>query len=202
MNPTAVFVCVLVVTLPALGCPGCLIIGSPSGSFADSSKSIGGSFDGISTSSGSTVVSLTPNRQGFERDLREFTARFAATAGGLRQDFLRGVTRIAEDHGISDWESDAVTPRASARACATPAFAAGDGRVRRRHRPRAPRSADRARRIPAPRKLIGRRSLGLTRTVEFSSTSTPESTRSNDTEMRLAAKQQVVRSIRARDASN
>jgi hypothetical protein len=108
----AVLVCALVVTLPALGCPGCLIIGSPSDSLGDSSKSIGGSFDGISTSSGSTVVGLTPNRQGFQRDLREFTAQFAATAGGSREDFLRGVARIAEDHGVSDWERDAVTPRA------------------------------------------------------------------------------------------
>lgn len=113
MNPRrAVLVCALVTTLPALGCPGCIIIGSPSGSLADSSKSIGGAFDGISTSSGSTVLSLTPNRQGFQRDLREFTAQFAATPGGSREQFLRGVARIAEDHGVSDWESDAATPRA------------------------------------------------------------------------------------------
>jgi hypothetical protein len=113
VNPRrAVLVCVLVATLPALGCPGCIIIGSPSDSLADSSKSIGGAFDGISTSSGSTVVSLTPNRQGFQRDLRAFTAQFAATPGGSRDQFLRGVARIAEDHGVSDWESDAATPRA------------------------------------------------------------------------------------------
>ncbi|HXX47773.1 MAG TPA: putative lipoprotein [Myxococcota bacterium] len=87
---------------------------SPSDAIAGSSKSIGGSFNAISTSSGSggKSASAAPNMQSFERDLRVFTAGFAVTPGGSREDFLRGVARIAEDHGVSDWEAEPTTPRA------------------------------------------------------------------------------------------
>jgi hypothetical protein len=116
MNPRrAWLVAALVATLPAFGCKVIsAIIEIPSDLVAGSSKSIGGSFDAISTSSGSggQPASPTPNQAGFQRDLREYTARFATTPGGSREDFLRGVTRIAEDHGVSHWEADPLTPRA------------------------------------------------------------------------------------------
>ncbi|HXZ85979.1 MAG TPA: hypothetical protein VEI82_10870, partial [Myxococcota bacterium] len=109
MNPhRALLVCALAAA-PVLGCGAIsATITSPSDSLVGSSKAIGGSFDALSTSSGSggQQASPTPNQQGFERDLRMFTAQFAVTPGGSREDFLRGVARIAEDHGVSDWESD------------------------------------------------------------------------------------------------
>ena len=83
---------------------------SPSDSIAGSSRSIAGSFDAISESSGSGgTKTLTLNKESYVRDVREFTTAFTRTQGSS-DDFLRGITRIAEDHGISDWEADASTP--------------------------------------------------------------------------------------------
>jgi len=106
---------VLLVLLSSVGCTILsALVEVPSDLAVTSSQSIGGSFDAISTSSGSSGHGGhdTSNDQAYQRDLRAFTAAFATTPGGSREDFLRGVTRIAEDHGISDWESDAATPRA------------------------------------------------------------------------------------------
>ena len=101
-------------TAPALGCKIIsAIIELPSDISAGSSRSIAGAFDAISTSSGSGGGSPNnppPNRQSYARDLREFTAAFAKSSGS-REDFLRGVSRIGEDHGISHWEADPLTPR-------------------------------------------------------------------------------------------
>jgi hypothetical protein len=102
----------------ALSSAGCTVISAlvevPSDLAVGSAQSIGGSFDAISTSSGSSGHGGhdAANELAYRRDLRAFTAEFATTAGGSRADFVRGVTRIAEDHGISDWESEAATPRA------------------------------------------------------------------------------------------
>ena len=105
---------VLLSATPALGCKIIsAIIELPSDLSAGSSRSIAGSFDALSGSSGSGGggKDATPNKQSYDRDLREFTAAFAATSGS-REEFLRGVSRIAEDHGISHWEADPLTPRA------------------------------------------------------------------------------------------
>jgi hypothetical protein len=105
---------VLLAAAPAMGCKVIsAIITSPSDSSAGSSRSISGSFDAISTSSGSGggTKETTPNKTSYNRDLREFTAAFAKTSGS-REDFLRGVARIAEDHGISHWEAEPLTPLA------------------------------------------------------------------------------------------
>ena len=114
-TPRSLLVCALIAALPLVGCESLsATIQSPSDSIAGSSKSIGGSFNAISTSSGSggKSASAAPNMQSFERDLRVYTAGFAVRPGGSREDFLRGVARIAEDHGVSDWESEPTTPRA------------------------------------------------------------------------------------------
>lgn len=119
MKPTfprsrALLAVALLATAPALGCKIIsAIIELPSDLSAGSSRSIAGSFDSISKSSGSggdKGAAETPNKLSYNRDLREFTAAFAATSGS-REDFLRGVSRIAEDHGISHWEADPLTPR-------------------------------------------------------------------------------------------
>jgi hypothetical protein len=107
--------CAFALVLPLCGCQAIsAILEIPSDLVAGSARSIGASFDAISTSSGSggQAASPTPNERAFERDLRVFTAEFARTPGGSREDFLRGVARIAEDHGVSDWEADPTTPRA------------------------------------------------------------------------------------------
>src|SRR5262245_23838279 len=100
----------LLALAPVLGCSSLSEIStSPSDSIAASSRSISGSFDAISASSGSGRGSaMTPNRTSYGRDLRAYTAVF--TTAGSREDFLRGVARIAEDHGISHWEADPTTP--------------------------------------------------------------------------------------------
>src|SRR5262245_26818213 len=73
---------------------------SPSDWIAGSSRSIAGSFDALSRSSGSGgTKTLTQNKESYVRDVREFTAAFTRTEGSP-DDFLRGVSRIAEDHGI------------------------------------------------------------------------------------------------------
>ena len=115
MNPSrALLATVLLAAAPAMGCKIIsAIIELPSDLSAGSSRSIAGSFDAISGSSGSGGGgnNTTPNKQSYNRDLREFTAAFAGTSGS-REDFLRGISRIAEDHGLSHWEADPLTPRA------------------------------------------------------------------------------------------
>jgi type IV secretory pathway TrbL component len=105
----------MLAAFPALGCKVIsAIIEIPSDLSAGASRSIAGSFDAISGSSGSGGggdKTTTPNKQSYARDLREFTAAFAATSGS-REDFLRGVSRIGEDHGMSHWEAEPLTPRA------------------------------------------------------------------------------------------
>jgi len=101
--------------IAATAAPGCKILSAslelPSDISAGSSRSIVGSLDAMSKSSGASAGHDTPNKASYERDLREFTAAFTRTAG-TRDDFLRGISRIAEDHGISHWEADPATPLA------------------------------------------------------------------------------------------
>jgi len=103
----------LIAATPALGCKILsALLELPSDLSAGSSRSIAGSLDSLSKSSGSSGEGHdTPNKASYDRDLREFTAAFARTSGS-REDFLRGISRIAEDHGISHWEADPVTPLA------------------------------------------------------------------------------------------
>ena len=111
-SPRVLLAATLVAALPLFGCQVIsAIITSPSDSSAGSSRSISGSFNAISTSSGSGEAEPKPATTSYVRDLREYTAVFAKNPGS-REDFLRGVSQIAQDHGFSDWESQAATPRA------------------------------------------------------------------------------------------
>ena len=100
----------------ALG-SGCKILSAsielPSDLSAGASRSIAGSLDSMSKSSGSSEGGTTPNKASYARDLREFAA-FASATSASREDFLRGITRIAADHGISHWEADPATSLAIA----------------------------------------------------------------------------------------
>jgi hypothetical protein len=96
---------------------GCTLISTSiegsSDLIAGSSRAIVGSFDAISASSGSSspAAEPTPNRTSYRRDLRQYAAGFVRSEG-TTDEFVRGVTRIAEDHGITHWESEPFTPRA------------------------------------------------------------------------------------------
>jgi hypothetical protein len=110
----ALFTIALLASLSAFGCQVISAsVESPSDSSAGSSRSIAGSFDGLSVSSGSggSGDQQTPNSTSYRRDLRQYAAVFVK-GSGTREEFLRGVARIAEDHGITHWEADPATPRA------------------------------------------------------------------------------------------
>ena len=100
-----VLACLALVSLP-----GCQVlwasITSPSDWIAGSSESISGSVRSISRSSGSPAgdkASLA-----YRRDVRAWAAEFAQ-AGGSQDEFLRGLGRIAEGHGLTHWEADPAT---------------------------------------------------------------------------------------------
>jgi hypothetical protein len=106
----------LLAALVLVSLTGCVIsrsIEGSSDSIAASSRAIVGSFDAISGSSGSSSPTneATPNRTSYRRDLRQYAAAFVRS-DGTTDEFVRGVTRIAEDHGITHWESEPFTPRA------------------------------------------------------------------------------------------
>jgi hypothetical protein len=95
---------------PALACAsilaltGCQVlwasITSPSDWVSGTGRSISGSFEGLSRSSGSGGGS---SNTAYRRDVRAFAAEFAQT-GGSSDDFLRGIGRVAESHGVTHWE--------------------------------------------------------------------------------------------------
>jgi hypothetical protein len=96
--------------LALVALPGCQVlwasITSPSDWIAGSSESIGGSVRSISRSSGSPAgekASLA-----YRRDVRAWSAEFARE-GGSQDEFLRGIGRIAESHGLTHWEADPAT---------------------------------------------------------------------------------------------
>ena len=98
----------LVAALPLLGCQVISAsITSPSDWVSGTGESISGSFRSLSRSSGSGGGDAA--KTAYRRDVRAFAVQFART-GGSSDDFLRGVGRVAEDHGVADWESDAATP--------------------------------------------------------------------------------------------
>jgi hypothetical protein len=84
---------------------GCQVISasitSPSDWVSGTGESISGSFRGLSQSSGSGGGDST--NTAYRRDVRAFAAGFAQ-AGGSSDDFLRGIGRVAESHGVSHWE--------------------------------------------------------------------------------------------------
>ena len=78
--------------------PLCLAVAC---SFSHSSKS-------SSNSSRSSSGSSSPSGSAFERDVRDYTAKYAKTKGDVTT-FRRDLGGIAQDHGVSDWERDQET---------------------------------------------------------------------------------------------
>lgn len=108
----ALLAAVLVAVLPMSGCK--LIsdsVTSPSDSITGTGHAIGGSFEAISVSSG-TGPSHDAKESSYVRDLRQYVGVFLQRGEGTSRDFQRGVSRIAESHGITHWEAEAATPYA------------------------------------------------------------------------------------------
>lgn len=101
--------CLVLACLALVSLPGCQVlwasITSPSDWIAGSSESISGSVRSISRSSGSPAEKST---LAYRRDVRAWAAEFAQ-AGGSQDEFLRGIGRIAESHGLTHWEADPAT---------------------------------------------------------------------------------------------
>lgn len=102
-------VALLTLLLPVYGCQVISAsITSPTDWISGTGRSIGAVFEGISTSSGSGGKDAAL-MESYRGDLRQYTAAFVQS-GGTEQDFMRGVTRIAENHGVANWEAEASTP--------------------------------------------------------------------------------------------
>ena len=98
--------------LPALGCQ--VLVASlevPIDSAAGVLESIGGSLEGILSSSG--IGTDSARLEEYQRDLRQYAALYMQSGGdGASDGFQRGITRIAESHGIAHWEGQPATPYA------------------------------------------------------------------------------------------
>jgi hypothetical protein len=92
--------------LASVALAGCQVISasitSPSDWVSGTGTSISGSFKGLSRSSGSGGGGESSSA--YRRDLRAYAAEFA-DVGGSSEDFLRGIGRVAESHGVTHWEA-------------------------------------------------------------------------------------------------
>jgi len=71
-------------------------------SISDSVKS---SFESSASSSGSSSASSGSRRDSYVNDVSQYTEAYAKS-GGQFDAFTRGLTSIAQKHGVNDWESD------------------------------------------------------------------------------------------------
>jgi hypothetical protein len=98
------------VVLVSVALAGCQVISasitSPSDWVSGTGRSISGSFEGLSVSSGSEGAKQSSSA--YRRDVRAYSAEFAS-AGGSSADFLRGIGRVAGHHGVTHWESNDAT---------------------------------------------------------------------------------------------
>ena len=99
---------VLSAALPLLACQVIYAsITSPSDGVSGTGRSISGSFEGLGRSSGSDGGSSSTNTA-YRRDVRAYAAQFSRS-GGSSDDFLRGIGQVAEEHGVSHWQSNPST---------------------------------------------------------------------------------------------
>jgi hypothetical protein len=105
----------LMIALGSLSALGCQVVAAsltvPLDSAAGTARAVGGSVSGILNSSG--LGTDTALLEDYKRDLRQYAALYMQSGGdGTPQDFQRGITRIAESHGIAHWEAEPATPYA------------------------------------------------------------------------------------------
>lgn len=104
----AVLLGVIALTFATYGCTiSNAVIDGTSNVLSATGNAVAGVLRAIANSSASNGSSARNDH--YERDLREYTAMFMRS-GGTQADFLRGVSRIAENHGIAHWEAEAGTP--------------------------------------------------------------------------------------------
>ncbi len=75
-------------------------------SFSTSSKS---SSDLASSPSSSVASSKDKTKDGFEKDVRDYTAEFAKSAEGKHEAFQARLGKIAEKYGVTHWQEDKST---------------------------------------------------------------------------------------------
>ena len=75
-------------------------------SSSDSSKSL---FDLTSSPLTSSSDSSVSEQEKFENDVADYTKEFATASTGTMDQFREHLSKIAEDHGITDWENDLTT---------------------------------------------------------------------------------------------
>lgn len=82
-------------------------------SFYDSSKSSSDSSESVSDSASSPFKSSSDSslteRQRYERDVRDYTAEFVKSSSADMETFRVRMGKLAEKHGISNWEEDKST---------------------------------------------------------------------------------------------
>ncbi len=102
-------VCLLAVGIFGTGC----VLLKSGGSISDAMGSISQSVTSISKSMGSVSESSSGGkdqaaRDDYRREVRNFTAIFVQSEA-TPEDFLQDLGRIADRHGVTDWERDRLT---------------------------------------------------------------------------------------------
>jgi hypothetical protein len=82
-------------------------------SFSESSKSSSGSSKSLGNLASSPSASISRSseteREAYEHDIRDYTAEFAKSSTGGLESFRVRVGKIAEKHGITNWQEDKST---------------------------------------------------------------------------------------------
>lgn len=73
---------------------------------SESSKSI---FSIASSPFTSSSDSSATEQEKYENEVRDYTAEFVTSSSGDLDSFRKQMTKLAEDHGITNWESDHTT---------------------------------------------------------------------------------------------
>ena len=97
----------------ALAACGALAAASAGCSFSYSSASISDSITGSSTSVSDSLGSSSSggssdSEEAYREDVRDYTAGAARSGSGMAE-FQTGLARVAERHGVTNWEADGAT---------------------------------------------------------------------------------------------
>ncbi len=94
-----------VLALSVVGLAGCAL----SASSESSSKSAQSSSTIASSPFASSVRSSATEQENFASDIADYTAEFVVASSGSIAGFRNQLGKIAQDHGISNWESSHAT---------------------------------------------------------------------------------------------
>ena len=75
-------------------------------SFSASSESISTSISSPFESSSSSSESSLSNQTRYENDVRDYTSAFVAAGGGAAGSFENGISAMAAERSITDWQSN------------------------------------------------------------------------------------------------